>query len=717
MRSAVRAAGLFLLLTAGLLGGCRRAPLVFRSAPVVLISVDTLRADHLPAYGYGGVATPHFDALARDSIVFANAYSHVPLTLPSHVSLFTGLLPPANGVRDNIGYSVAPRLETLASFLKKAGYATGGAVSSVLLSHTTGIQRGFDFYDDDVEATVPNQSLGRVQRDGGKTLDRLRGWIEKTQAERLFAFLHLFEPHTPYEPPEPYKSRYPLAYDGEIARADEIVGDFLQLLKSRGLYEKALIVFLSDHGEGLNDHGEEEHGVLLYREAIRVPLFLKLPGSRRAGEKVAAPVALTDVFPTIAAALGLKTPAGLPGISLLAGGQAAAPRRVYSETYYPRLHLGWSDLASLEDERYQYIEAPRPELYDMAADPGEKKNLAEGLPPAFRSMRLELSRVPRALQAPGASDPERVKKLAALGYISATSAGLSGKNLPDPKDRVAAVEKLKTGFGHLQAGRYAEAASVFHELLAEDPGMADVWGMLAQADQKLGDDREALHALQESVRLSPGPQTLMALAEFYLSNGQYELARKHAVLAGEEGAANVHENLARIAIAAGDPGTAEREAQAALKDYPDRRNPRLILARIRKARGDLAGALAQLDAAWDRSEKDGLPPLFTLSYLRGDVLARLGRPAEAEAAFRREIRDFPAFPLGWTGLAMLYASQGKPDQALQTLAGLEKLKTSEALYAAARTYEILGDRASGVRLRREIRAAFPAARERPQTTE
>jgi arylsulfatase A-like enzyme/Tfp pilus assembly protein PilF len=678
--------------------------------------VDTLRADHLPAYGYAGVATPHLDALRRDSILFVNAYSHVPLTLPSHVSLFTGLLPPQNGVRDNIGYSLAPRLETLASYLKKGGYATGGAVSSILLARATGINRGFDFYEDDIEPTAPNQSLGRVQRDGGRTLDRLRGWIERTPGQKLLAFLHLFEPHTPYDPPEPYRSRYPSAYDGEIARSDEIVGEFLKFLKSRGLYEKAVIVFLSDHGEGLNDHGEEEHGVLLYREAIRVPLLVKLPKSRRAGEVVAAPVALIDVFPTVAAVLGVEAPAGLPGISLLAGRGADGSRRVYSETLYPRLHLGWSDLASLEDERYQYIEAPRPELYDMVADPLEKKDLAAGLPLAFRSMRLELSRLPRALQAPGTMDPERVKKLTALGYISATSSNLSSANLPDPKDRVGAVEKLKTGFGHLQAGRYAEAAPLFRELLAQDPGMTDVWGMLAQADVKLGNDREALEALQQSARLSPSPQALLALAEFYLETGQYELARNHVLLAGESGAASTQENLARIDAAAGDWAAAEREAMAALKESPQRREPRIILARVKKVRGDLAGALAELEAVRSLSEKEKQPPLSSLNYLRGDVLARLGRSAEAEAAFREEIREFPASPVAWTGLAMLYASQGRKGEARDSLQALARLKTPEALSAAARTYEILGDRDSAARLRREIRRAFPAARERPEAS-
>ncbi len=352
----------------------------------------------------------------------------------------------------------------------------------------------------------------------------------------------------------------------------------------------------------------------------------------------------------------------------------------------------------------------------MVADPLEKRDLAPGLPPAFRSMRLEFSRLPRALQAPGASDPERVKKLAALGYISATSSNLSSAKLPDPKDRVAEVEKLKTGFGHLQAGRYAQAASLFRELLAQDPGMTDVWGMLAQADLKLGNEREALKALQQSARLSPSPETLLALAEFFLETGQYDLARSHALLAGDSGAADIHETLARIAVAAEDWAAAESEAAAALRESPEHRGPRLILARVRKARGDLAGALAELEAVRTLSEREKQPPLFSLSYLRADVLARLGRSAEAEAAFRDEIRDFPSSPLAWTGLAMLYASQGRGDEALETLGKLASLRTPEALYAAARTYEILGDRESALRLRREARRAFPEARERPRTS-
>jgi tetratricopeptide (TPR) repeat protein len=702
-------------------GSCRREKaLLFHSAPIILISIDTLRADHLPAYGYKGVDTPNLDALRNDSVLFANAYCHVPLTLPSHVSLFTGRIPPQNGVRDNLGYRLGPEAETLASFLKQRGYATGGAVSSVVLSHSTGIQRGFDFYDDDVEPTAINQSLGRVQRNGAVTAERLRDWIAGIAERPFLAFLHLFEPHTPYEPPEPYKSRYRHPYDGEVARADEIVGDFLKMLKQKGIYDRSILVFLSDHGEGLNDHGEEEHGILLYRDTLHVPLFVKLPGSRLAGQTVAEPVTLTDVFPTLAALIGAPFPQGISGVSLAPrlGGAPLAIRRVYSETIYPRLHLGWSDLASLIDDRHHYIEAPRPELYDFLADPGEKRDLAPGLPPAFRAMRLALSGIPRAIQAPGVSDPEQVRKLAALGYIGATSSDLESKDLPDPKDRIEAVEMLKTGFGHLQADRYAEAARIFRELLEKNPRMTDVWQLLAQAYTKLGRDREALAALEESARLSPGnPQVLLALAEYYLEVGKYDQARRHAELARDAGAANAHENLAKIAVAQRDLATAEREAQAALQEYPNRRIPRLILGRVKRERGDLAGALVELEHARRLSQKEGQPPLYNLNFLRADVLARLGREGEAETAFRDELRDFPASPSAWTGLALLYASQGREGEARQALEELvKKAHTPEAFFAAIRTYEILGDSESAAAVRTRLHRLFPSARDRRGST-
>jgi arylsulfatase A-like enzyme/Flp pilus assembly protein TadD len=717
LRRKHRLLGAFLALLAWeLVSGCRReSRLLFRSAPVILVSVDTLRADRLPAYGYAAVDTPNLDILRKDSVLFENAYSHVPLTLPSHATLFTGVLPPVHGVRDNIGYRLGNSPETLAGFLKKQGYATGAAISSIVLSGKTGVGRGFDFYEDDVEPAEIGQSLGRVQRAGDATAARLSEWLREKRDAPVFAFLHLFEPHSPYDPPAPYRNRYKSLYDGEIARTDEILGDFLQDLKERDLYDRSVILFLSDHGEGLGDHGEEEHGVLLYREAIHVPLFLKLPGSRRGGESVAAPVALTDIFPTVARLLGLPAPAGLPGVSLTErlGGAAAPARRIYSETLYPRLHLGWADLASLVDERYHYIEAPRPELYDLAADPGEKKDLASGLPPAFRSLRAELSRLPRPLQPPGASDPEQVAKLAALGYISATTADLASKDLPDPKDRVDAVEKLKKGFGLLKANEFAGARDIFRDLVRENPGMIDVWQMLGQAEQKLGRFDEALAALKQAAKLAPGnPQVLLALSEHYSEVGKYAEARAHAELARDSGVADAHMNLAKIALAQGDLQAAEREGKAALEEHPNRRIPHLILGRVKRDRRDLQGALTELEEARRLGLEGKQPPLYNLNFLRGDVLSRLGREAEGEAAFREEIRDFPGAPPPYTGLAMLYASQEKSEEARAVLESLARARTPEAIFAAARTFEILGDPESAALLRAQGRRLFPGARER-----
>ena len=701
--------------------GCRRGTdLVSSGAPVILISVDTLRADHLPAYGYAGVQTPNLDALRADAVLFENAYSQVPLTLPSHTALFTGLLPPQNGVRDNLGYALGPGPATIAGFLKANGYATGGAVSSIVLSHATGVSRGFDFYEDNIEPTKMSQSISRVQRGGNDTQAILAEWISGRTGKPVFAFLHLFEPHSPYEPPEPYLSRYKLPYDGEIARADEIVGNFVRFLKERDIYDRAVLVFLSDHGEGLNDHGEDEHGVLLYREAIHVPLMIKFPKQARRGETVRAPAALVDVFPTLADVLGLPAPPGLAGISLAAGLRGApapaAARRIYSETLYPRLHLGWSDLASLVDDRDHYIESPHSELYDIVADPGEKTDLSPGLPPAFRSMRAELDRMPRPLQPPGSSDPEQIKKLAALGYISASTADLEKKNLPAPRDRIGAVAQLKEGFGAMHDGNFAVAVEVFRKLLKAEPGMTDVWQMYGESCMKLGKEDEALAALTEAARLSPlNPQVLMALSDYYLETGNYEEARKHAEAAGHSGTTSPHENLARIALVEGDLDAADREARADLEKYPLRRVPHLILARVRHDRHDYPGALAEIELASRPHPGENLP-LQNLNYLKGDSLARLGREREAEQAFLQEIGEFPANVPPRTALAMLYASQGRETDARKALSDLvREVNTPAAYFAAIKTYEILGDPRAAGELKVEQRRAFPGAREHKET--
>ncbi len=698
------------MLLLGLAAGVSCRPReVFPRAPVVVISIDTLRADHLPAYGYAKVSTPALEALRKDAVLYENAYSHVPLTLPSHVTMLTGLLPPQSGVRDNTGYALGKGRATLPELLGKSGYATGAAVSAVVMAKTSGVDRGFDFYDDNVEASAPGQPLGAIQRSGFETERIAEEWISGRSGKPFFFLLHIYEPHTPYRPPEPYASRYPdRPYDGEIATADAIVGRFLEFLKGRDLYENALIVLMSDHGEGLGDHGEDEHGLLLYREDLHVPLMVKLPGSRRAGARLERPVGLVDVFPTVTALVGVAPPPGLPGVSLLGPPPAAGkPRAVYSETLFPRYHFGWSDLASLTGDRHHYIHAPRPELYDIVADPGERRDLAPEMPQAFRTLRAEMMSLARPRQAPGASDPEQIQKLASLGYIGAASPSETA-DLPDSKDHILEIRELKTALSLYTDRRYAEAIAALSALLARNPAMADAWGSLAEAEHKLGRYPAALAALERQDHLTPGsPHILLSFANQYLELGELDRAGLYAQRALASNAPpEAHEVLARIALARQDFASAEREANLALEGHQGRKLPYIVLAQVQKARGDLPGALRTLDDVLEKLARSGQGEMSNVHYLRGDVLARMQRDADAEAEFRKELSIFPDNAAGWTGLALLYASQGRTDETRRTLESLLRaLPTPRGYHAAAETLRILGDPAAAQELERKAQQA------------
>lgn len=635
----------------------RDAALPTNAVPVFIISIDTLRADRLPAYGYTSGSTPAIDALRSDSILFAEAYAQVPLTLPSHASLFTGRPPYEHGVRNNLGYTLAAAHPTIATMLRSNGYRTGGAVSSFVLREGTGIAAGFDFYDDFMTHS-PLESATSWQRDGEVTRAALSGWLASVETPKVFGFLHLYEPHSPYSAPAPYASAAD-AYDAEVSYADAIVGRLLDDLRARGLYDSSLIVLLSDHGEGLGDHGEQEHGIFLYREVIRVPLLVKLPQQQRRGETVSRTVALTDVLPTV---MEVTSVGGAAGTSLLAA--AVAGRSIYSESFYPRLQYGWSELRSLVGPELHYIDAPRAEIYRHAVEPAEKINVAEENRRAIAAFRNELNAIDQAhpFAEPRLEDPEDAKKLAALGYVGAP-VSTSGE-LPDPKDKLEVLSAFGRASDLFRRGRYAESAHEMERVMRNDPKFISGWGLLAESYRKLGRHEEALDALRTQMNHSGGnPQVALATADLLLEMKRYTEAREHAELAVETGGAFVHETLAMIAIAQRDLAAAEQAVRASLVQEPDRVQALMLQSQIRHLQKRFSEELALLERTNEVVTRRQLPPIRNLGLRRGDALLRAQRVQEAEQAFRSETQAFPDNLQAWANLALVVGAQGRIDDA------------------------------------------------------
>ncbi len=574
--------------------------------PIVLISIDTLRSDRLPVYGYAAGETPAIDALARDSLVFERAFCHTPLTLPSHVSILTGRLPDAHGVRDNQGYRFDPAGSSfLPRELKALGYATGAAVSAWVLRGDSGLAADFDLYDDAIPLRE-GTALGGVARSGAETLASVEPWLRGTAGGPFFLFFHLFEPHLPHDPPDP--ERWDDPYDGEVAAADRVVGELLELLEELGVYDRAAIVLLSDHGEGLGDHGELEHGILLYREVLQVPLLLKLPGSARAG-RVATPAQLVDVVPTLLELAGAPVPDGLPGASLLA--LPEEPRRIYAETFYPRLHYGWSDLASIVDGDFHFIDGPDPELYHLGDDPAETRNLLREERRRAAELRRHLEGFDRTLAPPAATDSETRERLAALGYLG--GAAETAGPLPDPKAQLPTLADLRRAAELVGRGDLAAAVPLYRRVLDANPRLVDGWLALGDVLRRLGRLGEAADATARA---------------FAASGGDGELAR---MAAGAYARLGLHHLQQRAWAAARDASRRAVELEPGRADAWNHLGVALF---------SLGERTAALDA-WERALELDPQNLDTL-YNLGTRAADLGRPELARRALRSFIERAPA---------------------------------------------------------------------------
>ena len=676
------------------------------NGPVILISIDTLRADHLPAYGYTKVRTPNIDALAAAGTTFDQAYTHAPQTLPAHASILSGELPFQHGVRDNIGFTVKPGQWFLQRAFHDRGWPTAGFVSAYVLRAATGVGQGFDTYDSELPPSSGELSIGQLQRNGENTFAAADKWMAGLDARKpFFLFLHLYEPHKPYAPPARFASYEP--YDGEIAHADEIVGRLFDRLRAGGLYDRATIVLLSDHGEGLGDHGEQEHGLFLYRETTRVPLIVKLPG-RHAAARVSAPVQHIDIVPTILDLVGAPKHTGTRGRSLrpLLDGTGTLPDTgIYAEALYSRYHFGWSELYALTDSRYRLIRAPRDELFDLERDPKESASIAGERPQVRRAMRSALEALigNASVAPPTAVSDEDKQRLTALGYVgggSSAALSLPGDSLSDPKDKVKVLEKYRRASELAGNLKFDEAVAVYREVLADDSEMTDVWVQLAEVNIRRGRMDEAIQAYKEVIKRKPKDSgSLIGAASALLRIGQLDSARQHAELAVSVAPAGAHELLAKIAMARHDREGAQAEAKLAQEADPTLPMPFFVEGLLLYNAGKYADALVPLLRARD-SLQGRTVQMNDLNYYIGDSLARLERYAQAEPYLKDEIRLFPHNTRARAGLSMLYRAMGRDLDSEHEIDELLRVSpTPEASVVAAQLWTMFGEPEKAARVK------------------
>jgi arylsulfatase A-like enzyme/cytochrome c-type biogenesis protein CcmH/NrfG len=599
---------------------------------VYLITIDTLRADHLGCYGYKQIETPALDALAADGIRFAQAFTHSPITNTSHTTILTGLLPSVHGVTD-FGVPLAPQHVTAAELLKKQGYQTAAFIGAVILDSNTlapGLDRGFDFYDNfpksesgdaDSKGGKKKERWDRVERRGMEVVEHAEAWFDKHRTGPHFVWVHLFDPHDPYEPPPPFLEKYKdHPYDGEIAYADSAVANWIAFLKKAGAYDNAIIIVSGDHGEGLGEHGEDTHGLFLYDSTLHIPLLVKMPakaGSARRGVVVDAQVRTTDILPTILAVTEVAAPAELNGESLLPlidaqGASSPGGRTLFGETDYP-LRWGWAPLRALRADNTKWIEAPRAELYDLQADPKEMKNLYS---PGAANSKMQ------AMQA------EMAKWKAKLPQTAKAP-----ENLPDPKDKIEVQNLLHNAMLADDDNRSTDARQFLEKALQIDPSAPTALRQLGELELAAGDFAKAAAHLKKACELRPDDST----AAFEWG----EAAEKADDWAGARAALEQGLKLApgqvaerlqlgRVYLHLKDAKNAEDQFEAASLADSNNSDARLGLAEAQLEQSNFAGALPDLEAFTksDPKNAEGLK-LLARAY-RG-----LGRQQDAKRAEER----------------------------------------------------------------------------------
>jgi arylsulfatase A-like enzyme/Tfp pilus assembly protein PilF len=627
---------------------------------IVLVTVDTTRADSMGFMGSKRGLTPNLDTLARSSVVFTHAYSQAPFTAPSHATILTGTYPQFHQVSD-FQIPLAKDLPFAPAILKAQGYHTAAFVGSIVLDPaqqlSVGYDRGFDHFDAGFHLGGPGQDrYTTTQRRGSDVVARTLAWLKTREAGPFFVWVHLYDAHYPYDPPEPFLSRYKSQpYDGGIAYVDSVMGKLLDELRASGLFENTLIAVMSDHGEALGDHGEEFHGFFLYDATIQVPLLLKLPGQKFAGKRVENPVGLVDVLPTILQTVGVAVPqevqgkslvdlmteskseppsAGLGMVQRMAQASSGDPP-LYAETEYGVRAYGWSAIRSLRSGKYLFIEAPRRELYDLSADPKAEHNMAAGSKAVADTLQNQLDdfrrKTSKNVAAPIASaDPEAQEKLAALGYTASNSESAANAVLgssADPKDKIDVGNMMVHANFLLEVARDDQAVLVLQKVIAKDPSMWIVYAKLGVAESNLGNFAEAVKAKRKAVELMPGD-------------------------------VNLHYELGNTLMKARDFEGAIPELEIVTAKKPESWKTHMLLGIAYSRTERFPQAIKENEAVLTV-----LPEQFGTNLLLGQNLIRVGNPEAALPRLTKAASLRPQAPEPHEALANAYDDLGRHDDA------------------------------------------------------
>lgn len=649
--------------------------------PVLLITIDTLRADRLSCYGARGVRTPTMDALAAQGTRFENALAQVPITPPSHAVILTGTYPMYTGLRDFNSGALPKNVGVLAEAFQRAGYDTAAFVSSAVLESSWGFNRGFELYDDHFNLrNVDVNNLGTVERRADQTVDLLLAWLRAhpqggPAAKPFFVWLHLYDPHWPYNPPEPFRTQYAgHPYDGEVAYTDSQLARLFAYLRKDGTYDRALIVLLSDHGESLGEHGEDEHGYFIYDSTLRVPLIFKLPRGEGTPRVVRRTVGIIDVAPTLLELLQLRDPLSrqFQGVSLasdILGKGAGRERPVYSETNYPRTSFGYSDLHCISTDHFKYIQAPHPELYDRLKDAREMHNLYGQRASLAAALREQLDGIERrytSTEPAGtgpALSPETLDKLKSLGYVaySAPAPTASVGSLPDPKDRVKVYRGVMRAEALGEAGRHEESNQVLASLAGEDAHLFVIPFLEAENLSHARRWHDAEPKYLACLKLNPTfERGLLGLARAYLAQGEPEKARPVLELVVHQYPRNFLAvyALGQVARREGNHEEAYRFFQKAAQAEPflgyfqeDLGMTLVDLKRYQEALGPLTRAeeLGQEDPRFE--------------HYFGTALANVGRYKEAVQHYQKALDLKPDLAAARLSLAFAYLNLGDRDNA------------------------------------------------------